>query len=770
MSLARALSSLAAETREFIGAAISWPLDLIGNGFLGVAPSQSGIIVNEFNAMQCAAYYACVRIISDQIATLPLHVYEVQPDGSEIVAEGHPYERMLQVQPNPETCAADFRQAGQGHLLMSGNCYIEMVENNAGRVAELYLRSPFRTFPYRKRDGSLWYKTSDTMDGHERVLPADSVIQIRGFGLDGLVGLSPVKVYAKEVLGVDLAAQAYGAKFFANDARPGGYLKSATMMKDAQKLSAVSSWNAAHTQGNQHRVAVLDGGITWEKVGTPPEEAQFIATRQLNRSQIASIFGVPGHMVGDDADAPRAVLEQKGVEFLLYTIRPWARKWDSNLTAKLFPGGGKYLVRFDTSSLERPTFDVLLKGIQVARYAGLMTINDGRRALKLNPLVRANFDTDNPAERLMIPVNMMPVDDRQLVANTIEEDPNDPGAPKGGLGGAPTQPPQKKPTPKAPQTMSRVFEASFRDAFNRLKSRKDPKTKDYDQVFTPVLLTIAAASRDLEEPEDALPGELVDYVRGYVAGMAHRGLGDFEAELDRAVREIFARSAAIPPAIGDEDDPDIDPALLPAAAGPARARGRRAAARPLENRHAAPFVLFLARHGESVDDVQGKSSGPNATPLTRRGELQAMALAAKAALQLPQLAGIFAPDVLRHQQTAAAVSKATGVPVTVDADLDPWRTGDLEGAPREELKPFKQDPDAVPPGAGAESLNQSIARTNKAIVRHLLEAQRSGPQLLVMSHKSIRYYAEDVLDSQVAYTLKTGGLLATDGDEIKELI
>lgn len=555
-----AIASLAAEVRDFIGSAISWPLDLIGNGFLGVAPSQSGIIVNEFNAMQCAAYFACVRIISDQVATLPLHVYEVQADGSEVVAANHPYERMLSAQPNPETCAADFRQAGQGHLLLSGNCYIEMVENRGGRVAELYLRSPFRTFPYRRRDGSLWYKTSDTMDGHERELEAASVIHLRGFGLDGLVGLSPVKVYAKEVLGVDLAAQSYGAKFFANDARPGGYLKNPAPMKDPQILQAVATWNAAHTQGNQHRMAVLHGGLAWEKVGIDPNEAQFIQTRQMNRAQIASIFGVPGHMVGDDADQPRAVLEQKGVEFLLYTIKPWARKWDSNFTGKLFPGGGKYVVRFDTSSLERPTYDVLLKGIQVARYAGLMSINDGRKALKLNPLLRENFKTDNPADMLMIPVNMMPVDERQLVANNLQDDPNDGGDGKagggmGGPGGSPTQPPQRKPTPKQPQTMSWIFESSFRDAFNRLKARKDPKLKDYERIFTPVLITIAAATRNVEDGEDLMPEELVGYVKGYVAGMAHRGLGEFREELDRAVREIFARSAEIPP---PDDDPDAD--------------------------------------------------------------------------------------------------------------------------------------------------------------------------------------------------------------------
>jgi HK97 family phage portal protein len=148
--------------------------------------------------------------------------------------------------------------------------------------AALYLRSPFRTFPYRSsKTGNLIYKTADTLDGQEQTILPEDMIHVKGFSFDGLVGLSPVKVYAREVLGCDLAAQNYSAKFFANDSRPGGYLKSVTPMKDQAKLTAVQTWQAAHTQGNTHRMALLDGGLTWEAVGTNPEEAQFIQTRQL---------------------------------------------------------------------------------------------------------------------------------------------------------------------------------------------------------------------------------------------------------------------------------------------------------------------------------------------------------------------------------------------------------------------------------------------------------------------------------------------------------
>lgn len=533
------------EFRDFLGGVISWPADMIGNGVWGIAPAASGVLVTEFTAIQVAAYFSCIRIISDQIASLPLHVYERQADGSEIVAWNHPLERVVHLAPNDETPAPDFRQSGQGHLLMAGNCYIEIVDTNGGQPGGLFLRSPFRTMPYRRKDGSLLYQTTDTMDGHERTIDTDHMIHIRGFGLDGLVGLSPVKTYAKEVLGVDLAAQNYGGKFFANDTRPGGYLKTAAAMTDKQKMDAALTWQSAHSQSKSNSMAILDRGMQWEKVGVPPEEAQFIQTRQLNRAQIAAIFGVPGHLVGDDADAPRAVLEQKGVEFLLYTIKPWAKKWEASMSMKLFGVGSKYSVKFDTTSLERPTYDVLLKGIQAGRYSGLMTMNDGRRLLGLNPLVKENFKTDNPADKVMQPVNMV----------TVEIDQPEPAEPnpdsQGGVGGADTQPGAKN--PKTPQVNSKVIAPMFADALGRLQSRKGVGA---EKTMMPALAAIAMSFRS----EDIIPEELAAFIRSYISGLTHRmgedKLGTPEEELARAVREIQAKSDSIPEE--DEGDPDAE--------------------------------------------------------------------------------------------------------------------------------------------------------------------------------------------------------------------
>jgi HK97 family phage portal protein len=425
-----------------------------------------------------------------------------------------------------------------------------MVENKGGSPAALYLRSPFRTLPWRDmKTGELVYKTTDTMDSHERRIPAENIIHVKGFSFDGIVGLSPVKVYAKETLGVDLAAQSYAAKFFANDSRPGGYLKAPGIVTDKQKLQSIASWTAAHTQQNTHKVALMDNGWSWEKVGAAPEEAQFIQTRQLNRAQIAAIFGVPNHMVGDDSDEPRANLEQKGIEFLNYTIRPWLSKWEHSLNAKLFPQGGKVYCKFDTTNLERTSFDVLLKGIQMARYAGLMTMNDGRKLLKLPPVVENDFGTTNPADKFWMPVNMYIVSEDQPEPIAL-----DPADSQGGVGGADTGKGTKPPKNGKPAVNARPFIATFRNAFDRILARNKRSADDWERIFLPVLTSIAMTARD----EDVIPAELAGFVRDYLRGMADRAAGwtkdSCAGELERALREIGKKSGEVAPQNGEGDD------------------------------------------------------------------------------------------------------------------------------------------------------------------------------------------------------------------------
>jgi HK97 family phage portal protein len=492
------------EFRDSISSVVSFPADYFA-GFFGVAPSESGVEVNELTAMQIAAYVGCVRIISGAISTLPFRVWETMADGSERLASDHLLDHIINDQPNPEVTAADFWETVMVHVLQTGNAYAEKAYNGAGQPAALYLRSPFRTFPYRRADGSLFYKTNDSDNNRERAIEAEDIVHVKGMGLDSLVGLSPVKYYAREALGIDLAAQSYGAKFFANDSRPGGYLAATAMMAPEKKKEAVKSWIAAHSRGNSHSMALLDGGVTWQKVGVNPEEAQFLQTRKFNREQIAAIFGVPVHFLGESVES-RANMEQRGLEFLTYTLKPFLVKIEQAINARMFPtvqygrnAARKFHAKMDTTMFERATYADLLKGIQIGRYAGVYTIDEARKLLGEQPYSEEQAKSENPADKLWMPVNMAYVS--MDVTGTSADTGKGGGAggddQDGGDGGGnvPTTTGQggKRDYEAEIKRYSTLFYPVFRDAVGRIVTRKGPTLGYFSKTFSPVLIQIASA-------------------------------------------------------------------------------------------------------------------------------------------------------------------------------------------------------------------------------------------------------------------------------------
>lgn len=575
--------SLKQELRDFFGSVISFPADYFA-GWFGVAPSESGVEVNELTAMQIAAYVGCVRLLSDAVSTTPLKVYESLPDGSEREAPEHPLYSVLNFMPNDEVTAADFRQTGQGHLLLTGNTLAEIAYNGAGQPAMLFLRNPFRTFPYRTGEGKLIYKTNDTPGGYEREIAAADMVHVKGLGMDSLVGLSPVKYYAREVLGGDLAAQSYSNKFFANDSRPGGYLKATQVIKDERKLAAVQSWLAGHSRGQAHQMAFLDGGVTWEKVGVDPEEAQFLGTREFNRTQIACIFGVPPHFLGEAAES-RANMEQRALEFLTFTLKPWLNKWEQALNMKLFArvgrNAGRYYAKFDTTNFERAAYADLLKGIQIGRYAGVYTINDSRRLLGEQPYSESQLNSKNPADKLWMPVNMgyVTVDD---AANSAAEKKPKAGQGQGaGQGGNDQGGGGGNGTPGSSTTQGgsrsdvevkryfAIFYSTFRDALGRILARNHPDQRDFERVFSPVLIQIASAFNfrpDFEPGDMSLSAESVQFVREYCARLRARSKSWSESAQDfcaaNELRDaIVAMRDAMKPNAEEEESTEVEEEL-----------------------------------------------------------------------------------------------------------------------------------------------------------------------------------------------------------------
>ena len=346
--------------------------------------SAAGKSVNERSAMQMTAVYACVRILSESIAGLPLHMYRYEEDGSKTKAVEHPLYHLLHDEPNPEMTSFIFRETLMSHLLLWGNAYAQIIRNGKGDIIALYPLMPNRMKVERDTKGQLYYEyqtmkeDAPTMKGAVYQLDPSEVLHVPGLGFDGLVGYSPIAM-AKNAIGLAIAAEEYGSKFYANGAAPSGVLEHPNVLKDPAKVR--DSWNAAFGgSSNAHRVAVLEEGMKYTPISISPNEAQFLETRKFQIDEIARIFRVPPHMVGDLEKSSFSNIEQQSLEFVKYTLNPWVCRWEQALQRALLSDDekGKYFFRFNVEGLLRGDYQSRMQGYATARQNGWMSANDIR--------------------------------------------------------------------------------------------------------------------------------------------------------------------------------------------------------------------------------------------------------------------------------------------------------------------------------------------------------------------------------------------------------
>ena len=352
--------------------------------------SAAGKSVNERSAMQMTAVYACVRILSESIAGLPLHMYRYEDDGSKTKAVEHPLYHLLHDEPNPEMTSFIFRETLMSHLLLWGNAYAQIIRNGKGDIIALYPLMPNRMKVERDAKGRLYYEyqtmkeDAPTMKGAVYQLDPSEVLHVPGLGFDGLVGYSPIAM-AKNAIGLAIAAEEYGSKFYANGAAPSGVLEHPNVLKDPAKVR--DSWNAAFGgSSNAHRVAVLEEGMKYTPISISPNEAQFLETRKFQIDEIARIFRVPPHMVGDLEKSSFSNIEQQSLEFVKYTLNPWVCRWEQALQRALLDDDekGKYFFRFNVEGLMRGDYQSRMNGYATARQNGWMSANDIRELENLD--------------------------------------------------------------------------------------------------------------------------------------------------------------------------------------------------------------------------------------------------------------------------------------------------------------------------------------------------------------------------------------------------
>ena len=355
--------------------------------------TTSGKPVNERTAMQTTAVYACVRILAEAVASLPLHVYEYQDDGGKKLVYDHPLYYLLHDEPNPEMTSFVFRETLMSHLLIWGNAYAQIIRNGAGRVLGLYPLLPDKMEVQRDDKGNIYYVYSRNSDENPTFkeygnikLKAEDVLHIPGLGFDGLIGYSPIAM-AKNAVGMTLACEEYGASFFANGANPGGVLEHPGVLKDPSKVR--ESWNSVYRGvSNAHKIAVLEEGMKYQQIGIPPEEAQFLETRKFQINEIARLYRIPPHMVGDLDKSSFSNIEQQSLEFVKYTLDPWVIRWEQSLQRSLLLPGekGKYFIKLNVDGLLRGDYQSRMNGYAVGRQNGWFSANDIREMENMNPI------------------------------------------------------------------------------------------------------------------------------------------------------------------------------------------------------------------------------------------------------------------------------------------------------------------------------------------------------------------------------------------------
>lgn len=330
----------------------------------------------------------------------------------------HPLYFLLHDEPNKEMTSFVFRETLMTHLLLWGNAYAQVIRNGKGEVIALYPLMPNRMEVNRTDKGQLYYQyttSSDdapTVEGSTAVLMPEDVLHIPGLGFDGLVGYSPIAM-AKNAIGLAIATEEYGAKFFANGAAPSGVLEHPGTIKDPQRVR--DAWMSQFSGSrNAGKVAVLEEGMKYTPISISPEQAQFLETRKFQINEIARIFRVPPHMVGDLEKSSFSNIEQQSLEFVKYTLDPWVIRWEQSLQRTLLSSEEKkrYYFKFNLEGLLRGDYASRMTGYATARQNGWMSANDIRELENLD-----RIPAELGGDLYLINGNMLPLGNAGAFAN-----------------------------------------------------------------------------------------------------------------------------------------------------------------------------------------------------------------------------------------------------------------------------------------------------------------------------------------------------------------
>lgn len=743
-----------------------WLLDIFNGG-----RTDSGIRVSEMTALQVDAVLACVNIICNGVASLPLHVFMRTVKGGregKIKAHDHPLYDLLRGAPNEEMTSHTFRKTMQCHALLWGNAYAEIQRNGAAQPIALWPRNPARTRPVRLTDkatiegtvyprGTLIFHTSETMGDEisavddsqnriapERIILAEDMLHVPGLSLDGRLGQSTVYL-SRQIIGLSLATEKYAAKFFGNGAVPRGVLTIPSAMESKELEVLRRSWQEAYGGENAQKTAILEAGMEYKPIGIDPEKSQFVDTRHFQRSAIAAIFSVPLHMIGEK-EAAKSSVEQTSIEFLNYCLNPWLDAWEQEFKRKLFVArSANYFAKFDVQRLLYPDAASRAKFYSEGKVGGWLNSNDIHQLEDMNPI------TDGSGEIYWMPVNMQdaahPITAPHMSGGEypgVEQ----PQKPENPTGGAPQNrpnknqpPPKKKAKRELLDRYERAFAGLFRDAYGRLWHRFDENGGIADtavkRCFDPILHAMVnqlCAELNPGGPDTLLmSGQFASEIAAqeqlvgagmYRAGDSSEVRADHACQSLRQVVEYFA-------------------ALVDWRYNPNHSQQPR---HPDGTFHDGSMPFYLGRHATTQDDVDGVWSGRRDVQVTPEGEGEIDETIKR--LQPLGIKRVVCSPLMRTQHTAQRYADALGgLPLSTDWRLAALNLGELEGMKEKEnagrLQVYIDNPDTKLPGSD-ESVNDYVKRVDEAIDELRSKNKATGPILAISHSSAISNYLEKV--------------------------
>lgn len=349
-----------------------------------IVASATGLPINSDMAMRSGAVFSCVSIISKSMGMLPLGMRKFLPDGeSSEPAPDHPLHDVINRKPNSWQSRFEFMQMMQAHLCLRGNAYAHIIPGRRGAVDALEPMHPDRVRPLRLENGGIGYDVT-TPQGMKRLLQ-EEVFHVRWLALDGIRGVSPID-YMREPIGISLAAQEYAARFFSNNATPGGVLRHPKGLSDPARTNMKKSWMEMQSGlQNAHTIAILEEGVEYQPISMTNEQAQFLESRKFSVDDIARIFNVPPHMIASLDRATFNNIEHQSLEFVKYTLAPWVCCWEQAISRDLIIMPDKYLAQFDMDAMARGDFKSRMDGYAIAINNRIMTPNEVRRKEGLPP-------------------------------------------------------------------------------------------------------------------------------------------------------------------------------------------------------------------------------------------------------------------------------------------------------------------------------------------------------------------------------------------------